>query len=307
MTSLDSGRPWNALMGKIDPKNAPAEDCVAFAQFQSWILSTLKNKSRGFSFCGFSWTEAFVLNRWSVISGTPIDMPILLQIPQSKNASLSKCVSRTKGPSYDWTDEVSPKNSSVHVQWARNIDWSRTPLGPMSLWSSQIRSNANLIMQDPRPAVGFYGPDLVMIYNEPYIELLGGLHPCMGVSARVALAGVWSTYFEPIIARNLAGETVEQINSAIHLVRNGFLEETYFSLKFIPIFDNEGATIGHYEPLAETVCYAPQQIHIPSVVVHPIFLASMYVRVGIICLTFTGKRRCLVCPSFGAKRTHRLI
>jgi hypothetical protein len=85
-------------------------------------------------------------------------------------------------------------------------------------------------MQDPRPAVDFYGPDLVMIYNEPYIELLGGLHPCMGISARVALAGVWSTYFEPIIARNLAGETVKQTNFAIHLIRTGFLEEICFYL-----------------------------------------------------------------------------
>ncbi|KAI4606325.1 hypothetical protein J4E83_010133 [Alternaria metachromatica] len=107
-------------------------------------------------------------------------------------------------------------------------------------------------MQDPRPAVVFYGPDLIMIYNEAEIELLGGFHPCMGVSARVALASVWDQYFEPIIQTNLAGETVEKTNTAIHMVRSGFMEETYFSLKFIPILDAEGITIGHYEPLVET-------------------------------------------------------
>jgi hypothetical protein len=49
---------------------------------------------------------------------------------------------------------------------------------------------------------------------------------------------------------------VEKTNTVIHMVRNGFMEETYFSLKFIPIFDSEGVTVGHYEPLVETVSVA---------------------------------------------------
>lgn len=270
LASLDHGRVLNALMGKGLPDDTTAEACVSFARFQSWILNALKIKGRTFHFCGCIWTEALFGNRWSVISGTTTDTSLSMLLPlqstQLNIVTLSKKISRTKVPSFDWTDELPPRNMSAHLAWARNINWSRTPLGPMSSWSAQIKSNVNLIMQDPRPAVGFYGPDLVMIYNEPYIELLGGFHPCMGVSARIALVGVWSKYFEPIITQNLAGETVEQINSAIYMVRNGFLEESYFSLKFIPIFDNEGATIGHYEPLAETVCPTPQrfQLFLPS-------------------------------------------
>jgi hypothetical protein len=112
-------------------------------------------------------------------------------------------------------------------------------------------------MQDPRPAVGFYGSELIMIYNEAYIELLGGLHPCMGRSARDVLASVWLEHFEPIIKMNLTGETVDNANVELPLTRNGFLEETYFSTRFIPIFDSDGATIGHYEPVVETV--SPRQ------------------------------------------------
>lgn len=97
-----------------------------------------------------------------------------------------------------------------------------------------------------------------MLYNEAYIELLGNFHPCMGNSARVALSSVWPQYFEPIIQRNLKGETVEQTNSPIHMVRSGFMEETYFSLQFIPILDVDGTTVGHYEPLIETVSLVPQ-------------------------------------------------
>lgn len=55
--------------------------------------------------------------------------------------------------------------------------------------------------------------------------------------------------------RNLSGETVKVQDMAIHVSRKGFMEETYFSSRFIPGLDSEGATIGHYEPLAETVSF----------------------------------------------------
>jgi hypothetical protein len=163
--------------------------------------------------------------------------------------------SRSKTSTFDWTDDFPPANLSPHVTWARNIDWENTSLGPMSQWSPQLRSNASLIMQDSRPAVGFYGPDLIMIYNEAYIELLGGLHPCMGCNARIVLSSVWETHFEHIIQQNLAGETVNNDNTEVPLMRNGYVEETYFSVRFIPIFDSKGSTVGHYEPVIETVSF----------------------------------------------------
>lgn len=95
-----------------------------------------------------------------------------------------------------------------------------------------------------------------MIYNEPYNELLGNIHPCMGVSARVALKNIWEEFFEPLVARNLLGEAVEKTDYHVSVTRNGYLEETYFSLKFMPIFDYTGVVIGHYQPLDETVRYA---------------------------------------------------
>ncbi|KAF2676596.1 hypothetical protein K458DRAFT_437136 [Lentithecium fluviatile CBS 122367] len=112
----------------------------------------------------------------------------------------------------------------------------------MSGWSSQLRSITNLVMQDPRPTVVFWGPDLIMIYNKAEIELFEGFHPCMGDSARIALASVWSRYFESIIERNLAGEMAEKTNTSIPMVRNGFMEDMYLSLKFIPILDSENAS-----------------------------------------------------------------
>ncbi|KAI4929088.1 hypothetical protein J4E85_005712 [Alternaria conjuncta] len=253
---------WNSAMAATDPGgllqllsrdggaySANEEGYAPFTKFRSWSL-THDTSEKPFLYHGFNWMKIHVAGRWNVISG--LLATTCTGSEGSGMTTLTRKTSKSKVPNFDWTDELPPLRLSRHAAWARSIDWASTPLGPMSSWSSQLRSIANLVMQDPRPAVVFYGPDLIMIYNEAEIELLGGFHPCMGVSARVALASVWDQYFEPIIQTNLAGETVEKTNTSIHMVRSGFMEETYFSLKFIPILDAEGITVGHYEPLVET-------------------------------------------------------
>ncbi|KAF2854449.1 aerobic respiration control sensor protein-like protein arcB [Plenodomus tracheiphilus IPT5] len=221
------------------------------SQFHHWLLCT-EASIHPFTHRSYVWQRIPVGTRWSVISGTPVSATHASHSKKIEGSALGRTASRSKVSTFDWTDELPPLRSTPHITWARSIDWAATPLGPMYTWSAQLRSIANLIMQDPRPAVVFYGPDLIMIYNEAEIELLGGFHPCMGESARVALSSVWPQYFEPIIQKNLEGETIERTNTSIHMVRSGFLEETYFSLKFIPILDAEGATVGHYESLVET-------------------------------------------------------
>ncbi|KAF2714322.1 hypothetical protein K504DRAFT_394618, partial [Pleomassaria siparia CBS 279.74] len=249
LATTHSGSLFDALIGKASANSTEAERVVTFSRFQRW---TERGEAKCFVYCGFTWFKFLVAGRWNVISGSSSETSTLGQNEGFEGSVLSKKTSRSRLPTLDWTDELAPVRVSPHVAWARSIDWASTQLGPMKSWSSQLRSIANLIMQDPRPAVLFFGPDLIMIYNEAYVELLGDLHPCMGVGARVALSLVWPEYFEPIITQNLAGETVEKTNTPVHMVRSGFLEETYFSLKFIPIFDADGATVGHYEPLVET-------------------------------------------------------
>ena len=254
---------WNSAMASANPARvlqligrkgsihgSNGKDNAAFTSFQTWSLAQ-DVTSKPLLYSGYIWTKVLISSRWNVISAIS-DTTCASSEPHGMT-SLTRKISKPKAPNFDWTDELPPLRLTPHTAWARSIDWASTPLGPMSSWPSQLRSIANLVMQDPRPAVVFYGPELIMIYNEAEIELLGGFHPCIGASARVALASVWGEYFEPIIEKNLAGETVEKTNTPIHMMRSGFMEETYFSLKFLPILDSEGVTVGHYEPLVETV------------------------------------------------------
>lgn len=222
------------------------------SEFHNWI-STPKGTAISCIYHGYRWMKLVLSNQWIVVFGAPMEISASEGIANSEKKVLPQPIPQPMRATFDWTTEVSASRLSPHIAWARSIDWARTTLGPQSQWSSQLRSITNLIMLDPQPAVVFYSTDLIMIYNEAYIKFLGSLHPCMGLSARTALATVWSEYFEPVILQNLDGKAVEQTDLPIHMVRNGFVEETYFSSKFVPIVNADGVTVGHYEPLVETV------------------------------------------------------
>lgn len=253
--NVDSGRLLSALLEPIITEDIISRDLPRdFAAFRDWIFSADDCAARSSTFCDHAWVKITISKQWTVISRSITNNPTITGKPEytKPEGALLKVPSRSKTSSFDWTGDTPPDRMTDHVRWARSIDWGSTSLGPMRAWSSQLRSIATLVMQDSRPAVVFCGPELVMIYNETYIELLGGFHPCMGVSARVALVQVWDHYFEPFIERNLTGETVEGENNPIQMERNGFMEESYFSWSFIPIFDSAGAVVAHYEPLVET-------------------------------------------------------
>jgi hypothetical protein len=281
LVDADFGKLRDAITGKSAVAKAGSHQLATFSKFRSWAIK-VQNASEQFDHvdefihCRFRWIKIPFQDRWTIISGTFTGMVDLS--PTNESVNLEKSISArpcsktddsksvvyagvSQSNSFDWTREFPPAKANPHIVFARSIDWSSTSLGPMRTWSPQLRNTANVVMQDPRPAVLFWGADAEMIYNEPYVALLGELHPaCMGTSARICLADVWD-HFEPIIARNIAGEAVEETNTPLFIIRSGFLEETYFSLKFIPILDNDGATIGHYETVTETVsCFPVRRI-----------------------------------------------
>lgn len=225
------------------------------AKFQDWCSDVDSNHPSSLLCFQYEWIKIIVPNRWAFIIGVQAtDTSKQCQHEKGSRSNLNlpnKDASQTKA-GFDWTNDNPPERMTAHVELARSTDWGSTPLGPMSGWSSQLKSIANIIMQDTQPAVVFCGKNLNMIYNEPYVDLLGEIEYCLGGSARETFPSVWSEHFDPLIQRNLNGETVESTNNPIHMVRNGYMEEMYFSWRFIPIIDSAGSVMAHYEPLVET-------------------------------------------------------
>ena len=122
---------------------------------------------------------------------------------------------------------------SVGGQMAARIsgfDWSRTPLGPLEEWPISLRSTAAMVLENRFPMTMFWGPELLHLYNDGYVPVLGGKHPAaLGQPASVVWAEIW-----PIIGPQLAhvyGGKGALWNEHLLLPmdRKGFLEEAYFT------------------------------------------------------------------------------
>lgn len=54
---------------------------------------------------------------------------------------------------YDWTKSL-PQTD--HVRYFRNVDWSRTALGPTSQWGTALRMYTHMVMSDSRAATLYW-------------------------------------------------------------------------------------------------------------------------------------------------------
>lgn len=156
---------------------------------------------------------------------------------------------------FDWTRLPNSPALPRHIQFARSIDWSSTPLGPIDGWPTELRSTCNLIMSSPHPAAMYWGPDLIAIYNEAYILLAGQKHPrLMGQSYREAWAEIWETVEDVFHSAITTGQATMRDDDRLFIHRaseDGHLEETYFSWSIIPLVGADGTVVGLYNPAFE--------------------------------------------------------
>ena len=67
----------------------------------------------------------------------------------------------------------------------RAMDWSRTPLGPIAQWPLSLQAVVRATLGTHQATCLFWGPELINIYNDGFIPLLGEKHPAaMGQPAR---------------------------------------------------------------------------------------------------------------------------
>ena len=60
----------------------------------------------------------------------------------------------------------------------RTVDWSQTPLGPAESWPQSLRTSLSICLHSHFPILLWWGPELVMLYNDAYRPMLGASkHP----------------------------------------------------------------------------------------------------------------------------------
>lgn len=154
----------------------------------------------------------------------------------------------------DWTAAEPQGVLSQHEVFARKTDWASTPLGPMSSWSAEFREVVNLLMRNPHPASLFWGQELTMIYNEPYSkEVAGNKHPgLMGSGFFGPFAELWESVSPIFQECARTGKSVRKENDRLLIERYGYLEETFFSWSWTPLYGGTNRILGFYNAPFET-------------------------------------------------------
>ena len=127
----------------------------------------------------------------------------------------------------------------------RSRDWSATPLGPVSQWPAELLAAVRTVLSSRLPMMIWWGPDLVQIYNEALVPLLGDKHPtALGQRAILCWPEAWADV-GPLAASVLAGEgaTLSQ-DFLLFLKRHGYIEETYWTFSYSPIFNAANKVLG---------------------------------------------------------------
>ncbi|HEU0029537.1 MAG TPA: ATP-binding protein [Kofleriaceae bacterium] len=135
----------------------------------------------------------------------------------------------------------------------RALDWSATPLGPVEQWSPTLRSAVSTCLESRFPILVWWGEPLIMIYNDAYKVMLADKHPrALGRAGRDVWPEIWDL-IGPMLSGVLErGEATWSEDQQLFALRNGFLEETYFTFSYSPIREDSGRIGGVFTAVTES-------------------------------------------------------
>jgi signal transduction histidine kinase len=127
----------------------------------------------------------------------------------------------------------------------RAIDWAKNPLGPVEKWPFSLKTIVRIMLTSRQPIWIGWGPDLIKLYNDPYIAIVGGKHPtALGQPASVVWREIWDVIAPRLetALHNNVGTYDESLR--LMMERYGYQEETYYTFSYSPVPDDSGGVGG---------------------------------------------------------------
>lgn len=133
------------------------------------------------------------------------------------------------------------------------FDWADSPLGPVSGWSSSLRTAVGICLSSRYPMVIWWGADLVLLYNDAWIPILGPeKHPALGLPGRQVWPEMWHIIGSELHSVLQTGEATFSDDQLLPARRFGYLEEAYFTYSYSAVHDETGAVGGAFTAVTET-------------------------------------------------------
>src|SRR5262245_26593758 len=164
----------------------------------------------------------------------------------------NRSVGSNRISAHELHEAVFPGNSEMATRM-RQLDWSRTTLGPVERWSQSLRTSVSTCLNCAFPIVLWWGPELAILYNDEYRQILGPeKHPAaLGQPGATVWAEIWDVIGPMLSQVFTEAEPTRSRDLLLHIDR-GYLEEAYFSFSYSPIHDEEGKIAGIFCPVIET-------------------------------------------------------
>ncbi len=136
----------------------------------------------------------------------------------------------------------------------RSLDWSTTPVGPVSGWSQSLRTAVSICLGSRHPIEIWWGPEYLRFYNDAYRPILGASkHPqFLGCPGRECWSEIWDVVGPMLDSVMATGIPTWSEDFPLMITRNGYLEETYFTFSYSPIRDESGNIGGIFSACSET-------------------------------------------------------
>ena len=143
------------------------------------------------------------------------------------------------------------QGSSDMAERVRQHDWASTPLGPLAQWPDVLKTTVALCFASRFPQAIVWGPQLITLYNDAFIPILGNKPEALGRPFNEVWHEVWSD-ISPIASAAFAGQATYIENFPLLIKRDEVPEQAYFTFCYSPIRDPRGVVVGMLDTVTET-------------------------------------------------------
>jgi signal transduction histidine kinase len=136
----------------------------------------------------------------------------------------------------------------------RAYDWASTPIGPIEHWPDTLIVTVNMLLANRNPMFFWWGPELIQFYNDAYRpSIAADKHPkAIGQRGIECWPEIWSTIGPQIEGVMTRGEATWHEDQYLPILRNGKLEDVYWTYSYSPVRDASGVIRGTLVTCSET-------------------------------------------------------
>ena len=133
----------------------------------------------------------------------------------------------------------------------RQFDWASSPIGAPETWPSPLKTAVSLLLYSAGPVCIGWGPDLISLYNDGYLSIVGTKHPGIGKPFAELWSETWVDY-RPIVAAAMNGEAQQLVDQPVALAGRSGVPVGFFTFSHIPLRLETGEIMGLYCTATET-------------------------------------------------------